>query len=82
MGGTYYDCQKSVVLIITGPCRSEEKPAQRKLLQELAAGEETLPLPGDVSRTVRLLSLPLYLAGQVRRLAMEWCDAPASPTPS
>ncbi len=35
-------------------------------------GEETLPLPGEASSAVRLLSLPLYLAGQVRRLAAEW----------
>jgi hypothetical protein len=46
------------------------------------AGEELLPIPGDTARTVRVLSLPLYLAGQVRRLAAEWCDAPASPPPS
>ena len=35
-------------------------------------GEETLRRPGDPSRSVRVLSLPLYLAGQVRRLAAEW----------
>ena len=44
-----------------------------------AAGEDRCPCRA-ISRTVRLLSLPLYLAGQVRRLAAEWRDAPPSPT--
>ena len=35
-------------------------------------GEETLRVPGDASGAVRVLSLPLYLAGEVRRLAAEW----------
>lgn len=51
---------------------SEKGRARAIRLYLGAAGEESLPLPGDVSRTVRLLSLPLYLAGQVRRLAAEW----------
>jgi len=42
------------------------------------AGVETLRVPGDASSTVRVLSLPLYLAGHVRRLAAEWCRASSS----
>jgi hypothetical protein len=38
-------------------------------------GVETLKRPGDSSAAVELLSLPLYLAGQVRRLAAEFCTA-------
>ena len=38
------------------------------------AGVETLRVPGGASATVRVLSLPLYLAGQTRRLAAEWCQ--------
>jgi len=39
------------------------------------AGVESLALPGRPSERVSLLSLPLYLAGQVRRLAAEFCEA-------
>ena len=50
-----------------------EKGRERAIRLYLGpAGEETLPMPGDSSRAVRVLSLPLYLAGQVRRLAAEW----------
>ncbi len=35
-------------------------------------GEERLRMPGDAAAAVRVLSLPLYLAGEVRRLAAEW----------
>jgi hypothetical protein len=38
-------------------------------------GIESLSMPGAPSSTVKLLSLPLYLAGQVRRLAAEWMSA-------
>ena len=37
------------------------------------AGVETMRVPGDTSATVRVMSLPLYLAGHTRRLAAEWC---------
>ena len=36
------------------------------------AGEEVLRIPGSGPETVRVLSLPLYLAGQVQRLAGAW----------
>ena len=62
------------------PVSEREGPGAGYSALPRAAGEESLPLPGDLSRTVRLLSLPLYLAGQVRRLAAEWRDAPPSPT--
>lgn len=35
-------------------------------------GLETLRVPGDGSATIELLSLPLYMAGQVRRLAAQF----------
>lgn len=47
-----------------------------------APGIEVLTMPGDRSASVEVLSLPLYLAGQVRRLAAEFCATqgkPASP---
>jgi predicted AAA+ superfamily ATPase len=51
----------------------KEKGRERAIRLYLGpAGEETLRVPGDGSRHVRVLSLPLYLAGQVRRLAAEW----------
>jgi hypothetical protein len=39
-------------------------------------GIEVLKMPGDWSASVEILSLPLYLAGQVRRLAAEFCARP------
>jgi hypothetical protein len=36
-------------------------------------GIEVLKMPGDPSAAVEMLSLPLYLAGQVGRLAGELC---------
>jgi len=39
-------------------------------------GIEVLKMPGDWSASVEILSLPLYLAGQVRRLAAEFCVRP------
>jgi hypothetical protein len=38
-----------------------------------AAGVESLSRPGQPDERVSLLSLPLFLAGQVRRLAGEFC---------
>jgi hypothetical protein len=37
------------------------------------AGVEMLKMPGDSSASLEVLSLPLYLAGQIRRLAAEFC---------
>ena len=54
----------------------QEKRRERAVRLYLGQpGEETLRLPGAPDRTVRVLSLPLYLAGHVRRLAAEWGDA-------
>ncbi len=39
------------------------------------AGVEKLPLPASPSEHVTLLSLPLFLAGEVRRLANEFCES-------
>jgi hypothetical protein len=41
-------------------------------------GIEVLKMPADPGASVEVLSLPLYLAGQVRRLATEFC-APRAP---
>lgn len=44
------------------------------------AGVETLQVPGAPSEQIRLLSLPLFLAGQVPRLATDFCQ-PAQQKP-
>jgi hypothetical protein len=43
------------------------------------ASVESLSLPGMPSERVSLLSLPLFLAGQVRRLAAEFCEPTSLP---
>jgi hypothetical protein len=52
----------------------EKRRARAVRLYLGQAGVETLRVPGDASASVRVLSLPLYLAGQTRRLAAEWCS--------
>lgn len=48
-------------------------------LYQGTAGVERLPLPGNPETTIELLSLPLFLAGQVRRLAEEFAADVATP---
>ncbi|MEI6670155.1 MAG: ATP-binding protein [Acidobacteriota bacterium] len=54
----------------------EKKRARAIRLYQGKPGVEVLRMPGRSSRSVEVLSLPLYLAGQVRRLAAEFCARP------
>jgi len=51
----------------------EKRRSRAIRLYQGKPGVEVLKLPGDPSTSVEVLSLPLYLAGQVRRLAAEFC---------
>ena len=69
----------------TGTLRSlfqflSEKRRQRAVRFHLGQPlREEIPLPGDARTTVRLVSLPLYLAGQMDRLLAEAFVEPTTP---
>ncbi|MDO8836378.1 MAG: ATP-binding protein [Vicinamibacterales bacterium] len=52
---------------------SEKRRTKAVRLYMGTPGLEMLKMPGSLSPSVELLSLPLYLAGQARRLAAEFC---------